>query len=377
MTTAEIVDRLADHKTLGAAPRAELEWLAVHGTLRHLEAGDHISVKGMEVRSLNIVLSGRIGLFIDRGSGPTKVIEWRGGEVGGMLPYSRLTVAPGNSTVLEPTEVLAIAREDMQRMMHECYEATTILVRIMLDRARLFTSSELHDEKMISLGKLSAGLAHELNNPAAAIERCAALLQIRIAESEQAARSLAAIVLSHAQIAALDRLREACLANREDAAERSPIDQMNREEAMTDWLNAHNLGVTYAEMLADTDVPIAVLDELAAVIIGDALSAAVRCAAAGCATRKLTSMIQNASARISSLIAAVKGFTHMDQANTAELVELGPHLKNTIAILHAKAASKSIEIALRLEEALPRVRGFVGELNQVWGNLIDNALDAV
>lgn len=78
MTTAEIVDRLANHKTLGAAPRAELEWLAVHGTLRHLEAGDHISVKGMEVRSLNIVLSGRIGLFIDRGSGPTKVIEWRG-----------------------------------------------------------------------------------------------------------------------------------------------------------------------------------------------------------------------------------------------------------------------------------------------------------
>ncbi len=102
---------------------------------------------------------------------------------------------------------------------------------------------------MISLGKLSAGLAHELNNPAAAIERCAALLQIRIAESEQAARSLAAIVLSHAQIAALDRLREACLANREDAAERSPIDQMNREEAMTDWLNAHNLGVTYARCL--------------------------------------------------------------------------------------------------------------------------------
>ncbi len=80
-------------------------------------------------------------------------------------------------------------------------------------------------------------------------------------------------------------------------------------------------------MLADTDVPIAVLDELAAVIIGDALSAAVRCAAAGCATRNMTSMIQNASARISSLIAAVKGFTHMDQANTAELVELGPHLK--------------------------------------------------
>src|SRR6185312_16825659 len=100
--------------------------------------------------------------------------------------------------------ILAVHRDHLRAMASECYEITSVLVHVMVDRARVFTSSDLHDEKMVSLGKLSAGLAHELNNPASAIERSAALLESRLDDSEQASRALGAAHLTDAQFAAID-----------------------------------------------------------------------------------------------------------------------------------------------------------------------------
>jgi signal transduction histidine kinase len=99
--------------------------------------------------------------------------------------------------------------------------------------------------------------------------------------------------------------------------------------------------------------------------------------AAGCSVRGLASEIQEAAMRISGLVQAIKGFTHMDQATVAEPFDLTLNLSNTVTILKSKARAKSIAVAVNVEPDLPRVRGFVGELNQVWANLIDNALDAV
>ena len=120
----------------------------------------------------------------------------------------------------------------------------------MIDRARAFTSSDLHDEKMVSLGKLSAGLAHELNNPASAIERSAALLEDRLEERAGDARARRAR-LTDAQLAAVDAVREACLAKRVPGV-RSPIEQAEREEAMADWLADHGFDIAIAEALAET-----------------------------------------------------------------------------------------------------------------------------
>jgi signal transduction histidine kinase len=376
MTATDLVDRLANHRTLGVAPREELEWLAARGAVRRLDVGDVLSPKGAPVEGLFVILSGRIALFIDRGSGPQKLAEWRDGDVTGLLPYSRLVAPPGRSVAQEPSEVLVVPREHLRDLARECEELTTILVHRMLDRAREFTSNELHDEKMISLGRLSAGLAHELNNPASAIERSAALLGSRLEHVEQAARALGTAGLADAQFDAIDGVRNACAAAPEPGV-RSPIEHAEREEAISGWLADRGLDTAAAEALAETTVKLDALDRLAGAVDGPALNAALRWAAAGCSVRRLASEIQDAATRIAGLVLAVKGFTHMDQATAAGPVDLAQGLGNTVAVLKSKARGKSVAVSVRVEPDLPRVRGFAGELNQIWGNLIDNALDAV
>jgi signal transduction histidine kinase len=376
VTVQDLIDRLTAHKTLGTAPREELAWLGAHGSLRRLGAGEVLSHKGEQVEGLYVVLSGHVTLYVDRGTGPQKMIEWRTGDVSGMLPYSRLVSPPGDAIAQEPTEILSLDRNLLRSLTHECFEITSILVRTMLDRARLFTSSELHNEKMISLGKLSAGLAHELNNPASAIERSASLLEDRLEDTEEATRTLGAARLSDAQLAAVDAIRASSLAKHTHGA-RSPLEQSDREDAIAEWLVVHQLDTANAAMLADTEVTFEALDQLAAAVSGIALNAVLRWAAAGCAVRRLASGIQDAAMRISGLVMAVKGFTNMDQAMVAQSVDLGPSLGNTVAVLHSKAREKSVGVSVELQADLPQVRAFSGELNQIWGNLIDNALDAV
>ena len=376
MTETDLFDRLAKHRTFGSAPRAELEWLVAHGSLQHLETGELLSPKDAPVEGLFVLLDGRIAIFADRGGGPRKMMEWREGDVLGLLPYSRMVNPPGDIFAQEPSTILVVHRDHLRELARECYELTASFVHTMLDRARTFTTSDLHDEKLISLGKLSAGLAHELNNPASAIERSAVLLEERIEDSEQATLALGAASLPPEQLAAVDAIRNSCATTRVQGV-RSPVEQAEHEDAIADWLEDHGLDPDVAETLAETAVTFDDLDRLASVIDGPALSAALHWAAAGCVVRGLASEIEEAALRISGLVLAIKGFTHMDQAGAAGPVDLLQSLNNTVAVLRAKARAKSIAIAIDVDPDVPRVHGFVGEINQIWGNLIDNALDVL
>jgi signal transduction histidine kinase len=246
----------------------------------------------------------------------------------------------------------------------------------MLDRARHFTSSYLHDEKLVSLGKLAAGLAHELNNPASAIARSAGALSASLAEADAAARCIGSVGLTPEQILAVEKILEGCVAKNIRPV-LSPLEQEDREDSIAAWLERHDAETAIAEALADTDVTFEMLDRLAASLQGPSFSAALRWMAAGCATRRLTLEIQEASSRIYDLVAAIKGFTRMDRATVPEPVEIGQGLADTLIVLRAKAKDKSVGLTMNVQKDLPCVNGFGGELNQVWSNLIDNALDAV
>ena len=376
MPDVELLERLAQHRALAGAPSEELQWLADHGEIMHLVPGDVLTPRTGPVTGLFIVLGGHLTIYVDRGAGPHKAMEWHGGDVTGILPYSRLVAPPSDVKAEQPTEIFRIDRELLPSLIRECPSLTARFVHLMVDRARQFTSSDLQNEKMWSLGKLAAGLAHELNNPASAVVRSAEALAHRLVDVESASRAFGSAVLTPAQHSAVARARSLCIASGAEMFGRSAMARADREECLADWLDRHGADPTGADALVDSAITEAALDQLASALEGDPLRLALQMLIAESAAHQLVNEIQTASSRIHKLVAAVKGFTYMDQATQQKPVDIAQALRDTILVLNSKARTKNVTITLGVEPELPLVQALGGALNQVWANLVDNALDA-
>ena len=243
----------------------------------------------------------------------------------------------------------------------------------MVDRARAFKSSELLDEKMISLGRLSAGLAHELNNPASAVARSAKMLVTELDRLDAATKQVCQLNLSDEQFSSIAALREE---HRTVLIGRSPLEAADSEDALADWLDEHGVSGVPVEQLAASGIVPSDVETLNAAIGTDRIGPVLTHISAGQTARRLAEEINSAATRVHALVDAVKGFTYMDQQAALKPIEISRGLSDTITVLGAKARAKSVEVRLEVPKDLPPVDGYGGELNQVWLNLLDNAIDA-
>lgn len=378
MAHSDLRAKLAAHRALGHAPPAEHEWLVAHGEEHTYAVGEPLNTKGVRPLFMIIIFAGHAVLRADRGAGSHKIFEWHGGDVGGVLPFSRGIGPPADTVTEEEIDALRIHRDHIPEIVRECPTITAATVHAMVDRARQFTAADHRDEKLLSLGRLAAGLAHELNNPASAVVRSATTLAESIDAAEDAARRLGEARLSAEQLASIDVVREVC---RRPPPRRSQmpsaIARADREDDISTWLAEHGVDQDYAATLTDTALTIDALDRFAESVGGDALNTVLRWISAGCTARTLAADIQASASRIYDLVGAVKGFTYMDHAPTREAVDIRKGIDDTFTMLAATIRAKSVDISVNFALDLPRADAVGAELNQVWMNLIDNAIDAV
>ena len=159
MTDQPLIERLAALPTLASIPRVQLEWLASRSHVERYAKGERVFTRGQPIQHLSILLTGRTSIRVDRGGIARVVMEWKAGDMGGYLPYSRMDAVPGDVFADEAVEAMLLPNAYIKDMTRECYEFTAHCVHEMLDRAHMFKSSDLQVQKRLRRGRAAVPVA--------------------------------------------------------------------------------------------------------------------------------------------------------------------------------------------------------------------------
>jgi signal transduction histidine kinase len=370
-------DELRAVPLLAGLEEADYEYLISISEEQVFAPGQALAPQGAPADSMWIMLEGQYQ-YMQEGVADPRVFIGEPGEVTGLLPFSRMTHYTGSIRAITRTRGARVSREHFPEMLRRIPVLEGRLIGALTDRVRETTRSEEQREKLMALGRLSAGLAHEMNNPAAALRRGTSHLRQRLRVLPERTVSLAGCNLSVAQFAAL-----AAMQVRKTGAERPPrlppLEASAREEALGEWLEAHGVDEawTLAETFVASGVETAELDELAASLTAAAVRDALAWLGGGLEAELLLREMEDAATRIAELVASVKSYSHMDETHTRAETDLHEGLESTLTMLSYKIGEKNARIVRDYDTSLPRLWANAGELNQVWTNLIDNALDAI
>jgi signal transduction histidine kinase len=365
-------------ESLHDVPPEQLQWWIDNSLHYTLDEGAYLFKQGEPIAGTHIIVSGCVQLYISQSSGVQNLIRLESTDITGYLPFSRGLVTFLNGKVLEPTQVMTFPFEKMNTLIQSHFELTQALVHIMSTRVRDQTIRQQQNEKMMALGKLSAGLAHELNNPAAAIVRGSASLLKHLKLQPESFKQVSSVKMPEAQIDLLNKKLFQVL----ERPEKPVLTMMQRAELEADFVDCLlDHGVTNSDEIAENFIEFGFtcedMDELSELIPEEYRSPVLNWVNNHLVTERMVTDIHEASRRIEKLVGAIKNFTHMDRGRDREFTDIHSGLQNTLTMLAYKFNKGNVELVEHYDTTLPKIKVSVGELNQVWTNIIDNALDAM
>ncbi len=372
-----MIDVLKAIPALEGVQDSGLQWLIDNGEILHFGKDESVFKPGDPIDRLLVVLEGKALIKVQQGNQYRVVSEFGKGMVTGLLPYSRAKEAFGLAQVIEPIKILAVHRDKFHEMVRTQEELTTVLVHLMSSRIREFTKNQQQNDKMMALGKLSAGLAHELNNPSAAIVRSAQILSSHLKLGPDSFKTVIKMNISDEHVDTLNAFLTERISKGIQTF--SMMEKSEREDDIIDWLENHDIedDDTIAENLVlfgfDTDI----LDKIADQVDSEYLEGIIGWVNQNLTTERLVDEIEEASQRINKLVSSVKSYTHMDQAPEKKPTDIHAGIENTLTMLAHKINRSNIKVNRDFDESLPKPDLLASEVNQVWTNLIDNAIDAM
>lgn len=350
-----------------------LEWFAEHATKALYAPGEIIVREGETAEFMFVVLQGEFTGRQESAGPDGPVFHIKAGAVTGLLPYSRMKQIKITSRADTNLCLLKFHSRLFPEMLHRMPVLGERLVGLLTDRVREFTRLEQQLDKLAALGKLSAGLAHELNNPSAAAVRSAETLLECLDRLRKLERDPS---LNDANCERISLIEDAIRKDLKPAVFRDELERSDREDSLSAWLDANSVKEPWkiAPMLVEANLEKDHLQRLQAVA-GPAFSSELVRFATMLEMEKLAEQIGHSTKRISSLVRAIKEYSYMDQS-PVQPVDIVHGIENTLTILDHKLR-KGVTVQRLFAPDLPRVTANGSELNQVWTNLIDNAADAM
>ncbi|HEX8798779.1 MAG TPA: ATP-binding protein [Terriglobales bacterium] len=360
--------------TFADLPEDQILWFLSQSQEVNLKAGDIYARQGDPPDAMFVLLEGE---FQWRGEfgGETIVIPGKVGDVTGALPFSRMKQFTVSGRAVTDGRILRFPSSLFPELIQKMPELAKRLVGVMSDRIREVTRLEQQRDRLAGLGKLSAGLAHELNNPASAAKRAASQLRSTLHRVKEASHELGRRELTSIQKSEIERL-EASFTKRDEPPP-DTLTMSDLEDQIDSLLRSHGQDDLWqlAAELAQRGIKPSALESLFENLDAGSARAALVRIAASLEIANLLNEIESSTSRISELVGAIKEYTFMDQA-PVQNVDVVKSLETTLTILNHKL-KRGVAVQRDYQPIPLLVNSFGSELNQVWSNLIDNAIDAM
>ena len=355
---------------------ADIERLLKDARMLEYGAGDVLVEEGEEANAAYYVVDGELDILRRIGSDNVAIATRRTGEIVGEM--SLLIGEPRTATIRARvlSRVLEISHERLHETLLCNPESMFLMLRTVAARLKHSESSLVHYQKLAGLGTMAAGLAHELNNPAAAIVRGAMQLEESVLAWECWSESLGSLSLSAEQRHRIDELRHGARAGHETTQFGDEIERFDAQDALRDWLERKHVGsaAALAVSLVDSGHTVDVARRIEEQFGPEHLETVLNWIAARETSFSILQSLRASGKAISEIVGGVKSFTRLDQAPVQD-VDVHEGLEQTLTVLRYRLGK--INVHRMYAHDLPRITAFASELNQVWANLIDNAVDAM